>query len=98
MCHSVAPAGLSGTVSQLDRTYLHVQGRLSLCESGPPHFAEELSDVRRSGLRVTNHGIVEIYAAFRHMRGDPLRGAWCLELYLIHDECSLTGRRSSRAV
>jgi hypothetical protein len=50
--------------------------------------------------RVTTHGIVEIYAAFRHMRGNAASGfpgAWVC-LYLTLDECSLTDWGRSRAV
>jgi hypothetical protein len=37
----------------------------------------------QSALRVTNHGILEIYAAFRHMRGDPT--SRCLVLGAVPD-------------
>jgi hypothetical protein len=42
--------------------------------------------------RVSNHGIVEIYAAFRHMRRNPALGS------LTRDKCNVTGWWSSRAV
>lgn len=60
ICRSVASARLSSTVSRLDQTHLHVQGRLSSYGSGLPHFPEELSDIhgrtwlgsrRRNGAR-----------------------------------------------
>jgi hypothetical protein len=60
--------------------------------------AATINSGAQSGLHVSNHGIVEIYAAFRHMRGDPASGSpLCLGLYLTHDECSLIGQELSRA-
>ena len=39
--------------------------------------------------RVSNHGIVEIYTAFRHMWGDSASGSPVAGSHLTHDESDL---------